>query len=320
MESRKVSIIIPIYKTEKYLPECVASVLNQTYGNLQIILVDDGSPDRCGDICDQYAETDRRIQVVHKENGGLSDARNAGLPLADGDFVFYLDADDYLEADAIALLMEEQAKTSADIVTANFFYTYPDHEDAACHYRSEAVLSNYDAMKALVSGEIETFAWGKLLRAELAKKYPFPRGKQFEDHYWTHHVFGDAEKTAVLSQILVHYRQRSDSISFTYDLDRLDILGGWMDRKEYLQRHYPDLVEICMQQYAQRYVGIAWLVLTRMKTHRKEAFKRLRHFNFTMQLQLHVEGSTKVLISALDHGALQYSLSALWYRIKGVLQ
>ncbi len=316
MDMGTVSVIIPIYNVEKYLRACVDSVLEQTYPDLQIILVDDGSTDSCGLICDEYAKNDSRIQVIHKENGGLSDARNAGLSKAKGSFVLYLDSDDYLATEAIEILMQKRTETGADIVLGNFFYTFSDHEYAsAAWHQSDMVLDNRQAMEALIDGRIGTFAWGKLIRCEIARKHLFPKGKVFEDHFWTHFVFADAEKVALIARPLVHYRQRDNSISFTFDLKRLDMLEGWTNRKEFLERQYPELLDICYQRYAERYVGLAWLVLTRMKGNKRTGFEKLRAFNGSLCLQDYAVGGTKKLICALDKGNLVYAVYALTDRI-----
>ena len=316
MNMGTVSVIIPIYNVEKYLRVCVDSVLEQTYRDLKIILVDDGSTDSCGRICEEFAGKDSRIQVIHKENGGLSDARNAGLALADGAFILYLDSDDYLVTDAVEKLMKIQEKSGADIVFGNFFYTYPDHEYAAsAWHQSDMVLDNRQAMEALVDGRLETFAWGKLIRSEIAHRHLFPKGKVFEDHFWTHFVFADAEKVAVTPQPLVHYRQRDNSISYTFDLKRLDMLEGWVNRKEFLEQQYPDLLENCYRRYAELYAGLAWLVLTRMKGSRRKGFEKLRSFNAAFHLQNYAQGTTKKLICALDRGGLVYAVYALTDRI-----
>lgn len=318
MSMGTVSIIIPIYNVEKYLKDCLESVLEQTYPDLQIILVNDGSTDSSGSICDAYAAKDSRIRVVHKDNGGLSDARNAGLPLVDGQFILYLDSDDFLESAAIEDLMETQKKTDADIVLGNFFYSFPAYEyPANPFHQADIVLDNKQAMEALVEGRIETFAWGKLIRREIALKYLFPKGKVFEDHFWTHYVFADAKKVALIPRPLVHYRQRDNSISFTFDFKRLDMLDGWKNRKEFLEQKYPHLLPLCYKHYAEGYAGIAWLVLTRMKRNRREAFDTLRSFNSAMHLQDYAEGKTKKLICALDRGNLAYAVYSLIYRITG---
>ena len=185
------------------------------------------------------------------------------------------------------------------------------------HYRAvkETDRATFQAMEALIDGRIETFAWGKLIRRESALQYPFPRGKVFEDHFWTHFVFAEARKVALLAQPLVHYRQRDNSISFTFDRKRLDMLEGWINRKEFLEQRYPDLLEICYKRYAERYAGLAWLVLTRMKGSRREAFRQLRAFNSEIGLQNYAEGTTKQLIGALDRGDFIYAVYALWFRL-----
>ena len=201
MSNGTVTVIIPIYNVEKYLRPCLDSVLGQTYQDLQIILVDDGSTDSCGLICEEYAARDPRITVVHKENGGLSDARNAGLPLVEGEFVFYLDSDDYLVPHALERLVNTQRERNADVVLGNFFYTFSDREYPPPTWcKEDTLLNNREAMEALIDGRIETFAWGKLIRRDCAVKYPFPKGKVFEDHFWTHFVFGDADKVALVAE------------------------------------------------------------------------------------------------------------------------
>ena len=113
----KVSVVVPIYKVEKYLDRCVQSIINQTYENLEIILVDDGSPDNCPDMCDEYAKADSRVTVVHKPNGGLPDARNAGLDVASGEFILFVDSDDWIESQTVAELIEIIEKHNVDFVT-----------------------------------------------------------------------------------------------------------------------------------------------------------------------------------------------------------
>lgn len=311
-------MIIPIYKVEKYLCECIDSVINQTHTDLQIILVDDGSPDLCGKICDDYSMRDNRIHVIHKQNGGLSDARNAGIKQAKGEFIYYLDSDDYIELNTIEILLDEQRKTNADIVISNYYYTYTDYENIAkSFYKEKIILDNYDAMKSLVSGKLQTFAWGKLIRTDLAKKYLFPKGKLFEDHYWTHYLFGDAECICYITNTLVHYRQRNNSISYIYDLKRLDVLDGWIDRKEYLEKYYPDLIEECMEQYSEKYIGIAWQILTRMKKKKKIGFQKMRLLNNSFQLQNFTFHSKRRLICMLDKSIFLYGIWAVFYKVKG---
>lgn len=320
METAKISIIIPVYKVEEYLSQCMDSVLRQTYRNLQIILVDDGTPDRCGSLCDEYARLDERILVLHKENGGLSSARNAGTEQADGDFLFYLDSDDYLEPTALEHLLAAQARHAADIVCAGYWYTYPNREEAApTPYSEETLLGNQEAMEALMGGRLQTFAWGKLIRSSIAKLYRFPDGKLFEDHFWTHLVFGDAERVVYTNTPIVHYRQRDDSISFTFTYSRLDVLEGWCGRKAYLQEHYPKLEGVFLANCAKQYVNLAWLVLTRLKGRKREAFQKMRSINKLLRLEDHSDQAVCALIRALGKSNFAYARKAFAIKIKDKL-
>lgn len=307
-----VSVIIPIYNVENYLRKCVDSVREQTYKNIQIILVDDGSTDTSSNICDEFSSMDSRITVIHKENGGLSSARNTGLSAAMGEFVFYLDSDDYLEPDAIATVLDVQRSSGADLVIGNYFYLYTDHEDAAFSvFTQEVMLTAPEAMEALISGKIQNFAWGKLIRANIAHSHLFPEGKLFEDMFWTHHVIHDCENVCILCKPIVHYRQRDNSISYSYTINRLDILEGLRARYVFLEEHYPKLVPRYLEHLTSTFLGIAWLTFSKMKKDRGAAFRRLRKFSTAHQLRKYAIGKEKWLIGALEINVAVYGLSVL---------
>ena len=316
MEKTKVSIIIPVYNVEAYLSQCVDSVLEQTHQNLQIILVDDGSTDGSGGICDWYAAKDSRVAVIHKENGGLSSARNAGLPEVSGDYLFYLDSDDYLDHDAVAGLLEAQRASGAEVVVGSYLYTYEDREDVdSCSFLQDVTLSTWDAMEALAGGKLQNFAWGKLIRADIAKKHLFPEGKLFEDTFWTHHVFHECSSVCVLTRPIIHYRQRSSSISYSYTIKRLDVLEGWSERLRFFEESYPELVPVYLKQLVSSILGIAWLTLTRMKKNRAAAFKKLRTFSKTHGLEQYADQQNRSLIVALQRGEIAYGICAVLRKI-----
>lgn len=318
MADTMISVIIPVYNVEQYLPQCVESILAQTYQRLEIILVDDGSTDGSGRLCDALVQRDKRVRVIHKPNGGLSDARNAGTEACNGEFVFYLDSDDYLEQDAIMALVSIQSESQAEIVIGNYSYTYADHEDIA--QPDTGTIQKYtrkEAISLLMQGKLQTFAWGKLIRADIAKRHPFPLGKLFEDHFWTHLVFQDCETAVYSSKPMVHYRQRENSISYTFNLKRLDIIEGWQERIAFLQREYPDMVEEYLHRCAGDTVSLAWLVLTRMRKNKKQGFMKLRKFIAEYRLEQYSEGKVKVLLTSLRKGNIQYSGRALLNRLLG---
>lgn len=318
MESSLISVIVPVYNVQQYLSQCVESILAQTYQRLEIILVDDGSTDGSGRLCDALAQRDKRVRVIHKPNGGLSDARNAGTEACNGEFVFYLDSDDYLEQDAIMALVSIQSQSQANVVIGNYSYTYADHEDIA--QPDTGTIQKYtrkEAISLLMQGKLQTFAWGKLIRTDIAKRHPFPVGKLFEDHFWTHLVFQDCETAVYSSKPMVHYRQRENSISYTFNLKRLDIIEGWRERIVFLQQEYPDMVEEYLHRCAGDTVSLAWLVLTRMRKKKKQGFLKLREFIAEYQLEQYSEGKVKALLTSLRKGNVQYCGWALLNRLLG---
>lgn len=313
-----ISVIIPVYNVEKYLKDCMESVLAQTYTDFQVVLVDDGSIDGCPGICDAYAERDARVNVIHKANGGLSDARNAGTEAAEGDWIFYLDSDDYLEQNALETLVNIQKEYQSDIVVGNYSYLYEDHEDTSqTPYKGICVLNNHDAMEALITGKIQNFAWGKLIRADIAKRHLFPKGKIFEDHYWTHEIFAEVGTVVFCPSPLVHYRQRQNSISYTMNPERLDILEGWKIRTEFLGKDYPDLVIPYKEFIAKQFVSLAWLVMRRMKgEERKLAEERMVDFLHIFSVSEIQDEKTKCYIKAFYKNRVWFIVLLLLDRFK----
>lgn len=243
----KVSIVVPIYKVEKYIDRCIESLLNQSYKNLEIILVDDGSPDKCGDICEEYALKDKRIKVIHKENGGLSDARNFGMRYITGEYTLFLDSDDYIEKDCIEYLLKIAKENKSDIVQSGFYYDYGEYLLYDNRYYDEKTsiinLDNYSLMKELVINErVKNFAWGKLYKTKLIKEISFKKGVLFEDVFWAHKVMKNVSRYTITHKPLWYYLQRNDSIVGKYSTKNLDILKGLYERKEFLKKYYPDLV------------------------------------------------------------------------------
>lgn len=227
-----VSIIVPIYRVREYLPRCIESILDQTYPALEILLVDDGSPDDCGKICEEYAGKDARIRVIHKENGGLSDARNAGMKVAGGTYYYFLDADDFLHPQAIETMMKAAEKSGCSLVWCDYLETdedgtvrytqqYPSSAevDAAIRKAPCELLPWQEAEGWLYEegsrGQRMVVAWNKLCLATLFSDEPairFPVGKIFEDSFTTYKLIQRAGKVCALDVPLYLYRQRESSI------------------------------------------------------------------------------------------------------------
>ena len=225
-----VSIIIPVYRVEAYLDRCVKSVLAQSYSDIEIILVDDGSPDGCPALCDGWAERDTRIRVFHKPNGGLSDARNYGVLHARGQYITFLDSDDYLASDCISYLVEMIKSENADIAVTGMSWTEQDTAafDTDTTLSDKTVLSGREACCRLLSDLylLLVTACGKLYRSDVVKAFPFPYGKKHEDEATTCKFYYTAEKVVVGNRKLYAYYQNGASITHTQG-DRFNEDAAW---------------------------------------------------------------------------------------------
>ena len=238
-----ISIIVPIYNVEPYLRRCVDSLLKQSYADFELILVDDGSPDNCGAICDEYAAMDDRVCVIHKPNGGLSDARNAGLKIAQGAYIAFVDSDDWVTPDYLERMLTALVETGADICECDLLRTGGEENLPAIEQRTPVVFSTADAMAQLIhDGAFHQHVWNKLYRRDVIADILFPKGKTNEDEFWTYQVFGNAAKVVKISDVLYFYFQRPGSImGETYSLKRLDALEAKLQRQQYIDTRFPQL-------------------------------------------------------------------------------
>lgn len=243
MEKDLVSIVVPVYKVEKYIRECIDSILNQTYKNLEVILVDDGSLDNCPYICDQYALKDKRITVYHKKNGGLSDARNYGLKMANGRYVMFIDSDDYIENDMVETLLKNIINYKADISICDCYFLYKDKIIKNDVENNIQEMSHDEALLRLNKQNSFGFAaWNKMYKKELFSTISFPKGKVNEDWYIMYKIFDKAKKVIYQPIAKYYYRQRKSSISKDSSINYNPILASTRCTK-YMQRKYPNLVE-----------------------------------------------------------------------------
>jgi len=231
MDKPLISVIIPIYNVEPYLQKCVESVLAQTYANLEIILVDDGSPDNCGKICDEYAEKDKRIVVVHKENGGLSDARNAGLGIMKGEYVAFVDSDDWVLPKYIEDMYENLKKYNADISLSGTVYVYENNKKdmILAIDKNEGLYTQKEAVENLFYQRgIYPSACSKLYKRELFKAIRYPKGKLNEDSAITYKLFCLCDKISYTNASNYCYLQRigsiENSVFLPKKMDAIDIV------------------------------------------------------------------------------------------------
>ena len=214
-----ISVIVPVYKVEPYLQQCVDSILNQTYRDLEVLLIDDGSPDRCGEICDEYAEKDDRVRVFHTENRGLSAARNLGLREVKGEFIGFVDSDDWIEPDMYEVLLKRMQETCADIGVCGFSYDFLSASE--CSPCTETIYDTEGAVKALICGDLRNQVMNKLWSRKTAMLFRFPEGRVYEDIFTVYKVLMQTDKVATVHQPLYRYRQRKGSIARTYPMKYL---------------------------------------------------------------------------------------------------
>ncbi len=202
-----ISVIVPIYNVEEYLERCVDSILAQDHKDIELILVDDGSPDRCGEMCDTYAAQDSRVTVIHQQNAGLSGARNSGLRIAHGEFVLFVDSDDYIDSDMCSTLIKKAYETGADIVECNLHHTYQNSED------TEIVEKYFDKHALLCMGRC--IVWNKLYRRSILLKADawFPLGLYYEDLEFYAKLIPHINRYEYVDIAPYHYVQRSNSIN-----------------------------------------------------------------------------------------------------------
>ena len=245
-----ISVIVPVYKVEDCLDKCVQSIVSQTYPVLEIILVDDGSPDRCGELCDQWAKKDSRIRVIHKENGGLSDARNAGMQIATGSLISFIDSDDWIDPDFLQTLLSAMQREQAQVAECAVELVNENGEVLRCRKAAEvSCVDKLEALHRLILEEgLYQTVWNKLYRREVLEGLFFEKGKYHEDDFWTYRVLDRIQRLAVVDRPMYHYLQRGNSImGLGYSLKRLDGLDARMGRMEYLSK-YSQLRNLTRQQ------------------------------------------------------------------------
>lgn len=280
MDNQKVSVIVPVYNVEPYIDKCVHSIVSQTYSNLEIILVDDGSPDNCHAVCDAWSQRDSRIKVVHKSNGGLSDARNAGLAVSTGDFIGFVDSDDWIAPEMFEKLLTALIEDNSDIAACTVEMVWEDGTPSRLLTdKKNCVLNKLEAQKALLEETIlKQPVWYKLYRRNTIEGILFETGKCHEDVFWSYQAIGNAERISVIDYIGYYYLQRKGSIMGEgYSLKRLDALEAYDLRYKYIAERFPELetearigiVNACIYngQMALKYLP---------KKERKDVFRLLR--------------------------------------------
>lgn len=271
MKSDVVSIVIPVYNVEKFLDHCVQSLTQQTYSNLEIILVDDGSTDASAEICDRWAAQDSRIRVVHKEYGGVADARNAGVDACTGQYIVFVDADDHVHPEYVSYLYDLKLQNQADIAVCEFRYetTAGKAINSFLDDGSVCVLNQHDALKAMCDGVLlSNSVWAKIYPRAYFDGIRFPVGHIFEDVAVTYQLFLKAQTVVIGRRALYHYIRHNNSImTSAFNFNRLDSITFAEQMSEAILKHWPDLLPVTQKRLYDSYV-CCWrsAVLSRQKS------------------------------------------------------
>ena len=268
-----ISVIIPVYNVEPYLRKCVDSILNQTYRNLEVILVDDGSPDGCPAICDEYAALDHRVRVIHKKNGGLSDARNAGIAVMNGEYLSFVDSDDLLPVNAIKTMMKLAVEENADLVIGghNRFEDIP-----VLNSDVEIFVKRWTPVEAMADMLRNGCAsWARLYRRELHQSILFPVGEINEDEAIMLTLLEKCKTIAITNAVVYHYRYRPESITTdVFNHKKLAWVTHCRDNLAFIREKYPQLKRDAVARYRS---SILWILreIIMQKEGFEEARKRL---------------------------------------------
>lgn len=239
-----ISVVIPVYMVESYLPKCIKSIQNQTYTNIEIILVDDGSKDNCGKMCDEYAKQDNRIKVIHQENGGLSNARNTGITLARGKYITFIDSDDYISDDYITYLYEMIKINKVKISVCGIKRFYDNKSYTARKHSKYKILTRDEAYQNLLYAQgIDVAAYAKMYQTDLFANIRYPEKKVYEDTATTYLLFEEVDKIAYGDKECYFYYTRAGSISKEkgFNPKEYDYIEHTTRMLDFLEEKYPQL-------------------------------------------------------------------------------
>ena len=270
----KVSVIVPVYKVEPYLNKCIDSIIAQTFSDIEIILVDDGSPDRCGEICDEYAKIDPRIKVIHKQNEGPGIARNAGIDMASGDYITFVDSDDWIKPNMYQLLVDSIISNEADIAICGYFYEFERNGTQVTEVIDQPrVFNKIEALEYLFNSDYcQNYLVNKLYKATLFQNIRISDGILCEDLDIQYKLFARSEKAVYIAEALYCYAVRSDSITgVKFDARKFKAQTYTQNCVDFINENYPLLSDYANKQYIR---VCYWLITCVLKDGARVKYKQ----------------------------------------------
>lgn len=278
-----ITVIVPVYNVEKYVSQCLESIIKQSYQDLEIIVVDDGSTDKSGIICDELAQRDKRITVYHTDNHGLSAARNYAIDRAKGECIAFLDSDDWLETNAYERLISIATENNADVISFRFYQEYVNRTEESEKAREVFTVEGEDILKALVlEHRIGHDVWDKFYKASLFESIRYPEGRIFEDKATTYQILQKAQKLVYIPDCLIHYRNRENSLSNIHSMKSLvDYWTAYRERFDKLSQisneYYKQSLSECMSAISRMWRWYAGCTKEE-KSQAKETLNRMQQF------------------------------------------
>lgn len=274
MMKEKVSIIIPVYEVEKYIERCIKCIQSQSYENWEAIFVEDGSPDKSGEICDSYATLDARIKVIHKENQGVAAARNTGLANVTGDFIVFIDSDDYAHPKLLETLIALQHKEKADLVIVGYQLSYGDEMIEPISRGNIQIMDSSKAIERIIENQQFCSPWAKLYKKQLFEEIRYPEGAIYEDLMTAFEIFQKAKKIIYQDIPLYYYFQVSKSITRSeFHYGKLDEAKALQKQYEFVKKHVPELEKQALYKYIYNVFGHLMCLVKAEDDFGKEKYK-----------------------------------------------
>ena len=317
-----ISVIVPVYKVEPYLRQCLDSILAQTYKNLEIILVDDGSPDNCPAICDEYAKKDSRVTVIHKENGGLGSARNAGLDICHGEYIGFVDSDDWLDPDVYRAVADGLLKTDLDMAVIGYKEFFDDGTEKTRDISAEGDIVTQAEL--LCEGRnINVMVCNKIFRRKVWEKLRFPAGILFEDEYTYPYYASECDGAVICGGVYYHYRRHAESITERkFSEKNLDSITASWHYAEWYRQNMPDMYPRVALRKA---YAIAYNMKRILLSHSYLKYRKI-YKNLKKQLSDEYEKARPYVTDETEcrefvlpavHDSFRFALRVIYYDLKG---
>lgn len=294
----RLSIVVPVYKVEQYIHKCVNSILNQTFKDFELILVDDGSPDNCGKICDEYASKDNRVKVIHQENGGVSKARNMGLDAANGDYISFIDPDDWIDKNMYVDTLTFMADNDLDIVCFDVEEVRISKSFVRYKYDGDRIFTSHKALYEILVDGIDNSPCNKIYKKHTWDGVYFPVGRRFEDVATIYRTFHQAGKVGYMRKAYYHYfRREGSAIALSFDAQRRsENFIGYKERYEFAQEHCKDAVEKCKMFAVKTALSAITAESAGCGSISEENQKILKSFLDSVDNVKHLNGKNKLLL------------------------